>query len=106
KYAEQMLKPRTAYWAGICDLEYRAVRIRDLKSKWGSCSARRNISLNWQLIFLDEDLIDYVIVHELMHLHELNHSPRYWAWVAKFYPEYKAARKRMKEFEWLIGILK
>ena len=80
--------------------------MKDLSSKWGSCSSLQNINLNWQLIFLEESLIDYVIIHELMHLREMNHSPRFWNWVGKYYPDYKKARKLLKDRQWLIGILK
>nr|MBP6639188.1 M48 family metallopeptidase [Bacteroidia bacterium] len=79
--------------------------VKELKSKWGSCSTLRNINLNWQLVLLSEGLIDYVIVHELMHLHEMNHSPRFWNWVGKYFPDYKRAKAQLKEEQWMVGIL-
>lgn len=106
KFAEQYLPQRLEHWSQVTELEFNRVRIKDLKSKWGSCSSRRNINLNWQLVFLDENLIDYVLVHELMHLREMNHSPQFWKWVARFCPDYKVLRNQLKEQQWLVGILK
>ena len=105
KYAEAYLERRTKHWQEVCNMEINRLRIKDLRSKWGSCSSLRNINLNWHLILLDEALIDYIIVHELMHLHEMNHSPRFWKWVAKYIPDYKRQVKRLNERQWLVGIL-
>lgn len=80
------------------------VRVKDLRSKWGSCSSKSNVNLNWYLIFLAEPLVDYVIIHELMHLREMNHSPAYWAEVAKYVPNYKKLRAEVQKNAWLIGI--
>lgn len=106
KFSEMFLASRTEHWAGVTGLSFNNLRVKDLKSKWGSCSSRRNINLNWQLVLLSEHLIDYVIVHELMHLHEMNHSPRFWNWVGKYFPDYKRARAQLKEEQWMVGILK
>lgn len=81
-----------------------SVRVKGQKSKWGSCSGLKNINLNWHLIFLRENLIDYVIIHELMHLREMNHSQRFWFWVSKYFPDYKSAEEEIKQMGWLIGI--
>lgn len=106
KFAEQYLGQQVEKWKEVCGLEINQLRIKDVKSKWGSCSALRNINLNWHLVLLEENLINYLIVHELMHLHELNHSPEYWKWVARYDPDYKKHRKQLKEKSWLVGILK
>ncbi|MEM1000214.1 MAG: M48 family metallopeptidase [Bacteroidota bacterium] len=106
KFAEQYLPLRLEHWSEVTDLGFNRVRIKDLRSKWGSCSSRRNINLNWQLVFLTEKLIDYVLVHELMHLREMNHSPQFWKWVEKYCPDYKILRNQLKEVHWLVGILK
>ncbi|HHG83846.1 MAG TPA: DUF45 domain-containing protein, partial [Bacteroidetes bacterium] len=66
KFAGQYLGKRLDHWSEECKLDFNQLRIKDLKSKWGSCSSKRNINLNWQLVFLEEELIDYVIIHELM----------------------------------------
>ncbi|MCS7074919.1 MAG: M48 family metallopeptidase, partial [Bacteroidia bacterium] len=101
---EHYLKNRINTLAEICQVKFNRVTIKSHKSKWGSCSSLKNINLNWYLILLDKATIDYVIIHELMHLHEMNHSKRFWKWVATYYPEYTIAEKRLKEFSWLIGL--
>ena len=102
--ATSYLKRRTHELAVKTNSDYNTVRVKNHRSKWGSCSNLRNINLNWLLIFLDESLIDYVIIHELMHLREMNHSPRYWKWVETYYPNYQKARAEVKKNQWLIGI--
>lgn len=66
------------------------------RTRWGSCSAVSGIRINWRLIHLPESLGDYVVVHELAHLQEMNHSVRFWAVVEAAYPEWKTARKELK----------
>lgn len=105
KFSEMYLASRVEHWAKVTGLNFNNLRIKDLKSKWGSCSSLRNINLNWQLVLLSEHLIDYVIVHELMHLREMNHSARFWNWVGKYFPEYKRAKAQLKEEQWMVGIL-
>lgn len=103
--AKSYLTERTLELAQATDSRVNTIRIKDLKSKWGSCSGKSNINLNWHLFLLDHLVVDYVIIHELMHLREMNHSKRFWSWVAHFYPNYKDAEKRLKSNSWLIGIL-
>lgn len=72
------------------------IAIRDQKSRWGSCSQKGNLNFNWKLIMAPPQALDYVVVHELCHLHEFNHSPRFWALVAEQMPEYEAWKKWLK----------
>lgn len=75
-----------------------SIKIRNMKTRWGVCNRKDNIiTLNSELIKKDIDLIDYVIIHELCHFYEGNHSNRFWALVGNYYPDYKEARKRLKE---------
>lgn len=73
------------------------VRLTSARTRWGSCSSRGGIRLHWRLIHLPPELIDYVVAHEVAHLAEMNHSPRFWAVVAGLYPDWKAARLRLRE---------
>jgi predicted metal-dependent hydrolase len=101
--AKKYLIQRTEELARHCGVRYANVRIKRHRTKWGSCSSNRNINLNWYLIMVDKELIDYVIVHELMHLREMNHSPRFWNWVAKYIPHYKRLVERLRQNEWVIA---
>jgi len=79
-------------------LEVKRVSVRDQKSRWGSCSARKTVSLNWRLIMAPPFVLDYVIVHELMHLREMNHSARFWQLVAAAFPQHREAQQWLKAF--------
>ena len=73
-----------------------SIRLSNARSRWGSCHASGRISLNWRLIHMPQHLIDYVVVHELAHLREMNHSPRFWAVVGSVIPDYTARRREMR----------
>ena len=79
--------------AGLC---YSAWQLSSAKRRWGCCTSVRTIRLNWRLIHLEAELIDYVIAHELAHLKEMNHSARFWACVEQFCPDYVSRRRRLK----------
>lgn len=71
-------------------------RISDAKRRWGSCSTDRTIRYAWRLVFLEDELVRYVLAHELAHLIHMNHSPAFWAEVERLYPQWKTARARMR----------
>lgn len=73
------------------------LRLSSARTRWGSCSARSGIRLHWRLIHLPPELSDYVVAHEVAHLLEMNHSPRFWAVVGELYPDWKRARVRLRE---------
>jgi predicted metal-dependent hydrolase len=77
--------------------------IRNQRSRWGSCSCNGSISLNWRLIQLPDHVRDYIIIHELMHLRQLNHSPRFWQEVEKACPDYRAAEEWLKQNSGQVG---
>ncbi len=85
------------------------VRLSNARTRWGSCSIARGgkaqIRLNWRLALLPPRLSDYVVVHELAHLREMNHSPRFWAWVARAYPGYREAERELRQRGRLIPAL-
>jgi predicted metal-dependent hydrolase len=83
--------------AALHGLEISRITIRNQRSRWGSCSARRTISLNWRLIQTPGFVRDYIIVHELMHLREMNHSPRFWACVKQICPDYERAEGWLRQ---------
>lgn len=95
--ARLIITQKARVYAEVYGLDYRRVFIRDQKTLWGSCSRGRNLNFNYRLIFLPERLMDYVIVHEICHLRELNHSPKFWNLVAQTFPDYKKIRKELKK---------
>lgn len=73
------------------------LKVRNMKTRWGVCNRKNNtVTLNSELLKKDIDLLDYVIIHELCHFYEANHSARFWTHVSKYYPKYKEARKRLR----------
>lgn len=66
------------------------------RTRWGSCNSRGDIRLNWRLIHLPLTLIDYVVAHELAHIKEMNHGPRFWALVETMYPDWKTAKSTLR----------
>jgi len=101
--ARPELTHRTHELAVQFRLEVRRVTVRNQRARWGSCSANKTISLNWRLIMTPEFVRDYVIIHELMHLKQLNHSKKYWRLVEDACPDYRKAETWLKEN---VGILK
>ena len=87
--ARHVLTEKTDKYKKELNVEYKKIRIGDQKTRWGSCSSKGIISYNWRLILMPEDIQDYVVVHELCHLHEMNHSMKFWEWVSKIIPDYK-----------------
>jgi len=76
-----------------------AVKVNNAKTRWGSCSSKNSINFSWRLVMADDDVIDYVVVHELAHIREHNHSERFWRVVASALPDYERRRKKLKEFQ-------
>ena len=102
KKAEEVIRDRLDYFNEHYGFSFNRVTMRDQKSRWGSCSLLRNLNFNWRLIMAPIEVIDYVVVHELCHLKEMNHSSRYWALVALALPEHKKYRKWLKENHYLL----
>nr|WP_321260480.1 SprT family zinc-dependent metalloprotease [uncultured Pseudodesulfovibrio sp.] len=94
--AREFLLPRLKLMCRHTGLTYSALRIRRQKTRWGSCSARGTISLNAKLLFLPIELVDHLLLHELCHTRQLNHSKRYWALVASYEPDYLRLEDEVK----------
>lgn len=78
------------------NFSYGRVAVRDQRSRWGSCSEKRNLNFNYRLLFLPPHLVDYVIVHELCHLQEFNHGPAFWKLVEELVPAHHEARRELR----------
>jgi len=94
--AREELEQAVARHAGLMRVKPKAVTIRDQRTRWGSCSTRGTLSFNWRLIMAPNEVMNYVVVHELSHLIEPNHSAAFWKVVAHYYPGYKEARLWLK----------
>lgn len=91
------------YGPGI-GVNYGRVAIRDQKSRWGSCSAKHNLNFNWKLIMAPPQALEYVVIHELCHLIEFNHSRRFWSLVEERMPEYESWKKWLKNHGSELGV--
>jgi hypothetical protein len=96
RQAKEYLGPRVAHLARLHGFEYERITIKGQSTRWGSCSSQRNLNFNYRLMMTSPAAIDYVIIHELCHLREMNHSTRFWALVAEFCPDYKTWVKYLK----------
>lgn len=96
EYARSLILERLAYWNQFYGVTYNRVAIRDQRSRWGSCSTKGNLNFNYRIAFLAPELRDYIIVHELCHRIEFNHSPAFWAHVARTIPTYYACIQHLR----------
>lgn len=96
KRAAEVIKARCRYYAPVMGVAYGTVTIREQKTRWGSCSAKGNLNFNWKLVLMPPEILDYVVVHELAHRIQMNHSAAFWAEVGKILPDYKERRQWLK----------
>ena len=99
KEAAAHLSHRIVHYASRLGVRPSRVTVRGQRSRWGSCSAKGTVSLNWRLMLTPGELVDYVVVHELCHLRHLNHSPRFWAMVGGILPDYQCRRRRLNALQ-------
>ena len=97
KNAKEIIVARVKHWAPVLDLEYRRVFIKDQRTLWGSCSGRKNLNFNWRLAAAPPEALDYVVIHELCHLREMNHSKKFWDLVRAACPDYKVRRRWLRD---------
>lgn len=95
--AKLVIPERVKYLARKHDFSIGTISIRNQKTRWGSCSGKGNLSFNSKLMMFEPDVIDYVIIHELCHLKEMNHSKKFWASVEKIVPGYKEQKKKLRK---------
>lgn len=97
--AKSVIPPRVHYYARTMGVTYGRISIRMQKTRWGSCSSDGNLNFNACLVNAPREIMDYVVVHELCHRKEMNHSPRFWAEVEKVLPDYKERRQWLRDHE-------
>jgi predicted metal-dependent hydrolase len=100
--ARELFDQRLAMQAARFGIAPPRLALSSARTRWGSCSLKSGIRLNWRLIHCETEIIDYVIVHELAHLEEMNHGPRFWAIVARHFPDHRNARAALKKLSGLL----
>jgi hypothetical protein len=96
KEARVALDQAVERYTKLLGIPARRIALKDTKSRWGSCSADGRLNFSWRLILAPPEILDYLAAHEVAHLKELNHSPRFWKIVAQLYPDYKNAEAWLK----------
>ncbi len=95
--AKRIIPPKVEYYASEMGIKYNRITIRNQRTRWGSCSNKRNLNFNCLLMLAPDDVVDYVIVHELCHIKEMNHSEKFWAEVENVLPDYKMSYNWLKK---------
>lgn len=98
--AKAVLAQRTAYFARQIGVTYGRITVRDQKTRWGSCSQTGNLNFNFRLILAPSEVLDYVVVHELCHRRQMNHSAQFWQEVAQVLPDYRKRKAWLTENGW------
>lgn len=99
EYANDFICLRVMYFSQLMNLEYSDIKFRKMKSRWGSCSSRKVLTFNTELIKIKKELIDYVVVHELAHIQHMNHSKKFHDLVDKYLPDSKFYRQELKNIK-------
>jgi predicted metal-dependent hydrolase len=94
--ARKLVNEKIEQFNGFYQFAYNRISIKDTKSRWGSCSAKKNLNFNYKIVLLPLPMAEYIVVHELCHLKEFNHSQRFWYLVGETIPEYKKIRAELK----------
>lgn len=96
EYSRKIITDRTKVLAKENDFEFKKISIREQSTRWGSCSSEKNLNFNWKLILGPQKVLDYVIIHELSHTVEMNHSKAFWLVVQKVMPDYLTYRNWLR----------
>lgn len=94
--AKNVFAAKCRTFAAQMGVTYGRITVREQKTRWGSCSSKGNLNFNWKLVLMPEEILDYVVVHELAHRKEMNHSTAFWAVVGSVIPDYRARRQWLK----------
>lgn len=97
KIAKQKIMEHVDYYARRMEIDYGSISMRNQNSRWGSCSSKGNLNFNYRLAYLPEELLDYVVVHELAHRRHMDHSAAFWEEVETYYPAYKKCRQMLND---------
>ena len=95
--ALKVISVKVKHYAGLMNVQYGRITIRNQKTRWGSCSSKGNLNFNCLLMLAPDEVVDYVVIHELCHLIEMNHSKAFWKQVEQMMQDYKKHRKWLKD---------
>lgn len=95
--AENMARERVRYFNNFYGFSYNKMAVKNQKTRWGSCSKSGNLNFNYKIVYLNQEQADYLIVHEMCHLKEFNHGPKFWELVSKTIPNYRRIKKELKK---------
>ena len=104
EYADLCYRERLAVLAPMVGREPGGMRVRAQKSRWGSCSSRGDLSLNYKIVMAPPQVMDYILIHELCHLYEMNHSQRFWARLKRHMPDYEEWKKWLQTNGGMLGV--
>lgn len=97
--ARKLISERVDFFSKKYNFFYQRIAIKNTKTRWGSCSIKKNLNFNYRILFLEKELQDYIIVHELCHLKEMNHSKKFWLEIEKILPDYKKLLIRLNKIK-------
>lgn len=95
--AAEVFARKAAYYAARMGVTFQKITVRDQKTRWGSCSSKGNLNFNWRLVLAPVPVLDYVVIHELAHRREMNHSSRFWDIVGEMMPDYQIQRRWLRD---------
>lgn len=104
--SKNILSERLEYLARLMQLDYNSFKVSNSKNRWGSCDSKGNIKINFRLIMLPHKIIDYVLIHELSHLVEFNHSKKFYKVIESVMPDYQKHRKELKDFTTILQLFR
>lgn len=99
KVIKEKISARVAYYSQKMEVTYGTITIRNQKTRWGSCSSKGNLNFNYRLFYLPEEMLDYVVVHELAHRRYMNHSRQFWQEVGTYFPQYEPCRQKFEDYK-------
>ena len=101
-----IIENRVLYFSTNYKIKFSSISLINAKTRWGTCSSMKEISFNWRIIMLSPRLIDYIIVHELMHILEANHSEKFWKLVEAVMPDYKKRKEELKNCAFILNLFR
>jgi hypothetical protein len=105
KESKRIISEAVNHWSTTMGLAFKNIRISSARTRWGSCSHQNTISINWRLSLLPPELLEYVVIHELAHIKEKNHSSKFWDLVEQYCPDWKQKRLELKKYGSILELI-